>query len=278
MPRRFALPRLRVRGLLAVPTQERPQPAASPAGPAGAPGTRRCRPAPGPRRWDPRSPPEATEEQAGARVAPSAWSAGPHSTPPSARPGPGLAPHGHIPPSPSTASRSRDADTKGTRVTHLVPRDQGSGGRRSCSAAGRAPSSARRPVSGPGLGAGCPPPRTPLGAALYSLPALQPGRTAGGGKRAAAPSGTKTRGAEARPSSRAAPPAASPRRAAQPPSGSAGGEGHPQHQQTTRSHRDDNELPCLVAARKRYPYASSLGDNVSKLGKKRVTQSKLLAT
>lgn len=46
----------------------------------------------------------------------------------------------------------------------------------------------------------------------------------------------------------------------------------------TRSHRDENELPCLVAARKRYPYASSLGDNVSKLGKKRVTQSKLVAT
>lgn len=64
--------------------------------------------------------------------------------------------------------------------------------------------SARCPVSGTGFGAGCPPPRTPLGAALYSMPALQPGRTAGGGKRAAARSGTKTRGAEARPSSRPA--------------------------------------------------------------------------
>lgn len=113
------------------------------------------------------------------------------------------------------------------------------------------------------------------------MPALQPGRTAGAGKEGG---GAERHKDEGRGGSAQLPPSAQrpllPARAAptRPRSGSAGGAGHPEHQEMTRSHRDENELPCLVAARKRYPCASSLGDNISKLGNKWVTQSKLVAS
>lgn len=103
--------------------------------------------------------------------------------------------------SPGALGRARpgEADTKGPRVTHLIPRVRGprGGGRRSCSAAGGAPSTE---VRGPRLAVRA----APRGAALYSRPPSSRGARPAGGDWAAAPRGTKTRGARARPPPRPA--------------------------------------------------------------------------
>lgn len=103
--------------------------------------------------------------------------------------------------SPGALGRARpgEADTKGPRVTHLVPRVRGpgGGGRRSCSAASEAPSAEVRGLR-PAVRA------APRGAALYSRPPSSRGARPAGGDWAAAPRGTKTRGARARPPPRPA--------------------------------------------------------------------------
>lgn len=98
---------------------------------------------------------------------------------------------------PSAAPGSREADTKGTRVTHLVPRGRGPG----AAAPARPRAGLRAPCLGPRSGAGCPrcASAAPPGVALYSRPPSSRGARPAGGEWAAAPSGTKTRGAQARP-------------------------------------------------------------------------------
>ncbi|XP_032353831.1 collagen alpha-1(II) chain-like [Camelus ferus] len=114
------------------------------------------------------------------------------------RPDPAIVPRPTPPPSgASAAPGSGEADTKGTRVTHLVPRGRGPP---LLLAAGGAPSAAPRSA----VQAGCPRRASaaraaPPGAALDSRPPSSRGAPPAGGEWAAAPSGTKTRGAEARP-------------------------------------------------------------------------------
>ena len=132
---------------------------------------------------------------------------------------------------PSAAPGSREADTKGTRVTHLVPRGRGPG----AAAPARPRAGLRAPRLGPRSGAGCPrcASAAPPGGALYSRPPSSRGARPAGGEWAAAPSGTKTRGAQARPErprpARSAPcrPPAAPAAAPRPALGRAGPRGHP---------------------------------------------------